>query len=102
MIGREPGPFNQVIAKAVPGYSFHRLRHTMASRFLRAGGLMATLRSILGQSSIKTTERYAKLFPDEVAAQVRALPLNWMPEIVGGEGVGKKWGTGLVNEFAMV
>lgn len=98
MISATPGPFNRAIALKVPGYTFHRLRHTMASRFLRAGGLMATLQRILGHASIKTSERYAKLMPDEVSAQARMLPLDWMPAIVEGDRGGSKGGT-LVEEL---
>lgn len=94
MISEQPGPFNRVIAGQVPGYHFHRLRHTFASRFIRAGGQLPVLQRILGHSSIRTTERYVRLFDSEVSAQARALPAGWMPDIVGGEQAGNKWGTG--------
>jgi integrase len=95
MISEKPGPFNRVIAEDVPGYHFHRLRHTFASRFIRAGGQLPILQRILGHSSIRTTERYVRLFDSEVSAQTRALPAGWMPDIVLGEGRGKIGGSSI-------
>jgi integrase/recombinase XerD len=40
--------------------SFHPLRHTMATNYLRAGGNLYYLQRILGHSSITTTERYVR------------------------------------------
>ena len=36
----------------------HTLRHTFATRFLRRGGDLATLRDILGHTNLSTTSRY--------------------------------------------
>jgi integrase/recombinase XerD len=36
----------------------HILRHTFATRFLRKGGDLATLRDILGHANLATTSRY--------------------------------------------
>jgi integrase len=52
-------------------FHFHMLRHTFASRWLELGGNLETLRLILGHSSVKVTERYARLTDSAVAAAVR-------------------------------
>jgi integrase len=81
----EPGTSgaSRAIAVKVPGFHFHRLRHTFASRFVRAGGNLRVLQRILGHASIKTTERYVRLFDADVSREMRALPANWLHHKVG-------------------
>lgn len=54
----------QTLAKrvrtAVPGFSAHRARHTFAYLYLERGGTFHALRELMGHSSVKVTERYAR------------------------------------------
>lgn len=49
-----------------PDFVLHILRHTCACRLVRAGVDLYTVMKWLGHSSIKTTERYAHLFPQDL------------------------------------
>ncbi|KPK77300.1 MAG: hypothetical protein AMJ89_02675 [candidate division Zixibacteria bacterium SM23_73] len=42
----------------IEGFTFHDLRHTFASRLVRAGVDLITVKDLLGHYSVKTTERY--------------------------------------------
>jgi len=42
----------------IVGFTFHDLRHTFASRLVRAGVDLITVKDLLGHYSVKTTERY--------------------------------------------
>jgi integrase len=53
-------------------FTFHDLRHSFASNWMRAGEDLFTLSKVLGHSSITTTERYAHLAP-EAFEQVTAM-----------------------------
>ena len=52
----------------------HDLRHTCASWLVMAGVPLYEVRDILGHASIRTTERYAHLAPENLRAAVNALP----------------------------
>lgn len=95
MIESAPSSINRAIQAQVPGFHFHRLRHTFACRCLGAGMSLAVLQRLLGHSSIRMTERYARLFDPEVAAGFRALPAGWMPVAAPGEETGKTRGSRL-------
>lgn len=64
------------VAHCVP----HDLRHTYASRLVRAGVPLIRVRDLLGHESIKTTERYAHLAPNE-HDDIRA--------VINGQGTGQ-------------
>ena len=53
-------------------FTFHDLRHSFASNWMRAGEDLFTLSKVLGHRSITTTERYAHLAP-EAFDQVTAM-----------------------------
>jgi integrase len=57
------------VADATP----HTLRHTFASRLLRAGQSLSMVQELLGHSSITTTEMYAHLVQEDLARAVSAL-----------------------------
>jgi integrase len=64
-----------VITKAAgcPDVTLHILRHTCASRLIQANVPIFTVSKWLGHSSVKITERYAKLAPDSLAMALAAL-----------------------------
>lgn len=44
----------------------HKLRHTMATQYIKNGGEVAHLRFMLGHTNITTTQRYVNLSPNDV------------------------------------
>jgi integrase len=56
-----------------PDVTLHILRHTCASRLVQRGIPIYTVSKWLGHSSVKVTERYAKLAPDSLAGALAAL-----------------------------
>ena len=55
----------------VKDFHVHRLRHTFACRYLERGGSLEALQPMLGHSTVKLTERYGRLRPEMVAAEMR-------------------------------
>ncbi|HEY3654002.1 MAG TPA: site-specific integrase [Steroidobacteraceae bacterium] len=61
------------LAAGCPDVTMHILRHTCASRLVQRGVPIYTVSKWLGHSSVKVTERYAKLAPDSLAMALSAL-----------------------------
>lgn len=53
-------------AAGIDALRFHDLRHTTATRVLRATGNLAATQKALSHKSLKTTLRYAHVLPDDV------------------------------------
>lgn len=60
--------FENTVRRAKTGGTLHWLRHTYASHLVMAGTPLRTVQALLGHSTITTTERYAHLSPDHLAA----------------------------------
>jgi len=59
------------IAAGVRDVHPHRLRHTFAVEFLRAGGNVFTLQTILGHTHLQMTQRYVAVAQADVVVQQR-------------------------------
>jgi integrase len=76
MRARDASSLSRVLKRHVSRYRFHRLRHTLATRFLEAGGTSDMLRLILGHSTVKLTERYGRIADLVVWTEMRSLDLK--------------------------
>jgi integrase len=73
-------------AAGCPDVTLHILRHTTASRLVQRGIPIFTVSKWLGHSSVKITERYAKLAPDTMSMALSALEANPNTCSPGGNG----------------
>jgi integrase len=82
--------FNRACKLAgIEGVTLHTLRHTCASRLVQRGVSIYTVSKWLGHSSVKVTERYAKLAPDALSQALSALERR--PASVEGAGCAMNW-----------
>jgi integrase len=69
--------FNNACRRAgIEDFTFHDLRHTFASRLVRKGVDLLTVKELLGHKSIVMTQRYAHLAEDSLAKAVSKLAQN--------------------------
>lgn len=65
--------WRRALAKAgVVNFRFHDLRHTAATRTLRATGNLALVQNMLGHAKVTTTSRYAHVLDDDLRAGMEA------------------------------
>lgn len=63
------GDFREALRLAeIEDFRFHDLRHTFATRMLRATGNLKLVSRLLGHESIETTMRYAHVLDDDLAS----------------------------------
>lgn len=68
---KKPGKDGGPLMRRKATVRVHDLRHTYASRLVQQGVPLERVQLLLGHESIKTTERYAKLIPDDGWSDVR-------------------------------
>lgn len=65
--------FEQVAKKVgLPHISAQSIRHTIATQLLRKGADIREVQEILGHKNIRSTERYTRLFPEDLRAVVES------------------------------
>ena len=67
------GFWKAVKLAGIPHIRFHDLRHTFATRLVRAGVDIVTLQHLLGHANITMTSRYAHSLADSKLDAVRRL-----------------------------
>ncbi|HVX98003.1 MAG TPA: site-specific integrase, partial [Polyangia bacterium] len=77
----QPGQFHEVLWAAqkkagLRRIKWHELRHSFASILTTGGAPLRIVQSLLGHSTIKTTERYAHLAPGQSAGFMHLLSLE--------------------------
>lgn len=68
-------------AAKIEGFRFHDLRHTAATRILRATQNLAVTKDALKHTNIKTTLRYAHVLADDVRKALDAAKSRNSPEV---------------------
>jgi integrase len=78
----------RALAKAgIRDFSFHDLRHTAATRVLRATGNLHIVKRMLRHENIKTTVKYAHSQHDDVLAGMEAAAAQQVPTNVPHTGI---------------
>ena len=68
-IGKIDTAYNTALVRAKifePDVNFHTLRHTFDSHYVMRGGSSVKLQAIRGHASVRTTQIYARLAPDQL------------------------------------
>lgn len=69
----QPHQVGKLVAAALPeGWSMHKLRHRFATRAYRGSRNLRAVQTLLGHTSIATTERYTAVDDDEIRAAAMA------------------------------
>jgi site-specific recombinase XerD len=67
----------EMLLTNLPGHwEFHRLRHTMATEYLRGGGKLHALQKILGHKRIEQTLAYAQLLNEDILRDAERIDLG--------------------------
>lgn len=61
----------------VARFNPYKLRHSYATLLRRAGADIADIQELLGHKSPKTTQRYAMVVPEKLAAATRGVEKVW-------------------------
>ncbi len=72
-------------AAGIDNFRFHDLRHTAATRVLRASGNLKVVQAMLGHSDIATTSRYAHVVTDDVRGAMEAAASRNSPKTAAVE-----------------
>lgn len=69
----------------IADFRFHDLRHTTATRLMRATGNLKLVKEVLGHTDIATTSRYAHVTKDDVRKALEGMDHRNSPEKGGDE-----------------
>lgn len=74
--------FNSLLADKIgPGWELHRLRHTAATEWLRAGAPLEIVSTMLGHSSLQQTRAYTKIVGRDIERELRKVEPIFMKRL---------------------